>query len=65
MTARQARKSAIATWLLEVSALLAVFPVVDQVVRNEGFRWAFLAVAYLVMLCLGGAGLYLTRGSKK
>jgi hypothetical protein len=61
MKNRAARISAFAGWLLEVSALLAVFPVLDQLVRDVPFNWALATIYMTLALILFSTGLYLTR----
>lgn len=52
-------RTALAEWLLEVSALLAVFPWLDQVVLHDapgGFNWRVAAGTFhlaLGFLCIG------------
>jgi hypothetical protein len=62
MEARTARRAALAGWLLEISALLAVFPVLDQLVREEPFNWTIAGAGTLFALLFLFVGVTLTRG---
>jgi hypothetical protein len=49
-------------WLLEVSALLAVFPWLDQIIHGEKpFDWHIFGWSIALVLILGGTGLLLVR----
>ena len=56
MTPRDARLNAIGHWLLEISALLVVFPLLDQVIHNQTLNWIILwwAAALALLSFLGG-----------
>ncbi len=59
---RESRLNALGHWLLEVSALLAVFPWLDQVIHAEKlFDWHLFGWSIAVALILLGAGLLLIR----
>jgi uncharacterized membrane protein len=63
MPTREARLKALGEWFLEVSALLAVFPWLDQVVHQAtSFNWRLFFLSISLVLILGGLGLYLVRG---
>jgi hypothetical protein len=64
MTTKEARWKAVGEWLLEVSALLAVFPWLDQVINKKPFDWQLFSLSILSVLILGGIGLYLIRGEE-
>jgi hypothetical protein len=56
----RARSSDLAgEWVLEASVLVAVFPVVDQLVSPEGFRWLLVGAAEAVAGGLFTLGVYL------
>jgi hypothetical protein len=37
-------------WMLEISALLAVFPLIDQLAAHRAIHWTFVAVGELIAL---------------
>ncbi|MCC6739978.1 MAG: hypothetical protein IT452_13100 [Planctomycetia bacterium] len=63
-------RSALADWLLEVSALLVVFPWLDQIVLAEsqyGFKWRVAGGTFLLalgFLCVGLGIHALNRGKR-
>jgi quinol-cytochrome oxidoreductase complex cytochrome b subunit len=60
-----ARINAIATWLLEVSVLLAVFPWLDQALdSSKPFNWKILFWSWILMLLFLGLGVYCIRDKK-
>lgn len=68
MTTREARWRAFAEWLMEVSALLAVFPALDMILGElrgdttiDG--WLVAGFLFAALLCFAN-GLRLTRGDE-
>lgn len=65
MTTRSAKLHAIGEWCLEVSALLTVFPWLDQIVHGGTFNWTILYYCVPALLIFGAIGLYLVRGDDR
>jgi hypothetical protein len=60
---KQALQTAVSTWLLEVSALLFVFPILDQLFDTRPFRWFLAAAGFGLSLTFGLLGLTLIKAS--
>ena len=60
MTPRDCKLNAIGHWLMEISALLAVFPALDQVIKGT-LDWFFVGGAIILSLLLFAGGLILVR----
>jgi hypothetical protein len=58
------RRKAFADWLMEVSALVMVFPALDQLLRKDPTDWPLTIGAFVMALISMGGGLYLIRGDK-
>ena len=62
---QRSRLKAVADWLLEISALLMVFPVLDSMLQHEGklgwLAWSGVAFAAIT----GLVGLYLTPDKER
>jgi len=55
------RRAAVAGWLCEVSALVLVFPTIDQLAKPGALDWRIVAGS-IIFACLAlGAGLTLTK----
>jgi lipopolysaccharide export LptBFGC system permease protein LptF len=62
MTDRQARRHALSEWLMEISALWIVFPLLDQLVENRPFSpWITAWSLGIALFALTG-GILLRKG---
>ena len=65
MNLRDVRLDATGHWFLEVSALLAVFPWLDQILNNaRPFNWGLLSWCAVAVMILSAVGLVLLRGGE-
>jgi hypothetical protein len=62
LTPKDSKLNAIGHWLIEISALLTVFPWLDQVIHLEKpFSWHLFGWTIALALILLGGGLLLIR----
>ena len=59
---RQARFHAVSEWLMEVSALWAVFPLLDQLVENKPFSFSITVSSVVIAVVAFAGGILLRRG---
>ncbi len=65
MDKRSARREGLSTWFLELSALWAVFPLLEQIVRPEpAVDWTAVKWGAGISMLTLAAGLYLKSGSE-
>lgn len=62
MTDRQARRQAISEWLMEMSVLWAVFPLLDTLVEDKPFDVVLLGWSVGISLTTLLAGITLRKG---
>jgi hypothetical protein len=65
VTDREARRDALATWMLEFSVLWAVFPLLDQLVRHQPIDAWLLALSVVISLTTMLLGVMLKRGERR
>jgi hypothetical protein len=63
-TDRDARRERFASILSESGVLLAILPIVDQLLRPYGFDWATVGLTAMVAMSLLIFSVYLSRGTK-
>jgi hypothetical protein len=63
MTDREARRDALATWVLEFSVLWAVFPLLDQLVGRRPIDAWLMALSLAISLTTLLHGVILKRGN--
>ena len=64
MTDREARRHAMSEWLMEVSVLWAVFPLLDWLVENQPVSLLILMISSAISLTTVAIGLILRRGER-
>jgi hypothetical protein len=63
MNTADARRKALSHFLLEVAALLAVFPFLDELLGDGPVKWAYVTAAVGIGLLCFTAGIFLVKGS--
>ena len=61
---RESLSSLFGDWLLEASVLVAVFPVVDQLIDVRPFRWSVIGGSTVVAVIFLWAGVYFKQRSQ-
>ena len=65
MTDREARRDALATWVLEFSVLWAVFPLLDQLVGHQPIDTWLTVLSVVISLTTLLLGVMLKRGERR
>jgi hypothetical protein len=65
MTDNEARRHAIAVWLMEFSVLWGVFPLLDQLIQKQPIDLQLTALSVGISLTTFLLGVMLTKGDSK
>jgi hypothetical protein len=65
MTDRQARIHAVSEWLMEISALWAVFPLLDQLLGHQRFSVLITISSLVIAVVALAGGIILRRGDAR